>query len=69
MSTRHSFRTGPSGGSSTDPPRAGPLPAELLVPYPADEMEAFPVSRKVGNTRNDGPDLIEPIAEREPTLL
>ena len=45
-----------------DPEVTDPLQVErLLVPYPADEMEAYPVSRKVGNTRNDGPDLIEPI--------
>ena len=45
-----------------DPEVTDPTQVErLLVPYPADEMEAFPVSRKVGNTRNDGPDLIEPI--------
>jgi putative SOS response-associated peptidase YedK len=47
-----------------DPEVTDPLQVErLLVPYPADEMEAFPVSRKVGNTRNDGPDLIEPIED------
>lgn len=45
-----------------DPEVTDPLQVErLLVPYPADEMEAFPVSRKVGNTRNNSPDLIEPI--------
>lgn len=33
----------------------------LLLPYPADEMEAWPVNRKVGNIRNNGPDLIEPV--------
>ncbi len=45
-----------------DPDVTDPAQVErLLVPYPADEMEAYPVSRKVGNTRNDGPDLIEPI--------
>jgi putative SOS response-associated peptidase YedK len=35
----------------------------LLVPYPAEVMEAVPVSRKVNNVKNDGPDLIEAIAE------
>jgi putative SOS response-associated peptidase YedK len=33
----------------------------LLGPYPADEMEAVPVSRKVNNVRNDGPELLEPV--------
>jgi putative SOS response-associated peptidase YedK len=35
----------------------------LLVPYPSAEMEAYPVSRKVGKSRNNGPDLIEPIED------
>lgn len=34
----------------------------LLVPYRASELEAYPVSTQVGNVRNDGPNLIEPIA-------
>ena len=47
-----------------DPEVTDPLQVErLLVPYPSAEMEAVPVSRKVGNTRNNGPDLIEPIEE------
>ena len=32
---------------------------DLLKPYPADEMEAFPVSTMVNSPRNDGPQLIE----------
>ncbi|MFP4561593.1 MAG: SOS response-associated peptidase [Thiohalorhabdus sp.] len=35
----------------------------LLRPYPAEEMEAHPVSRRVNNPRNDGPDLVEEVAE------
>jgi putative SOS response-associated peptidase YedK len=35
----------------------------LLGPYPADEMEAVPVSRKVNNVRNDGPELLETVEE------
>lgn len=42
--------------TETDP---APL-SELLAPYPADEMEAFPVSRRVNNPRIDEPSLIEP---------
>src|SRR5208283_1164204 len=34
---------------------------KLLVPYPADKMQAVPVSRMVNNPRNDNPDLIKPI--------
>lgn len=34
----------------------------LLVPYPADLMTAYPVSSAVGYVRNDGPELILPVA-------
>jgi putative SOS response-associated peptidase YedK len=34
---------------------------ELLKPYPAEEMRAFPVSTRVNNVKNDGPELIEPV--------
>ena len=44
-------------------------PTTLLRPAPEDVLRLWPVDKKVGNVRNDGPDLIEPIAEREPTLL
>ncbi len=33
----------------------------LLGPYPAAEMTADPVSPAVNNTRNDGPELMEPV--------
>jgi len=35
---------------------------KLLHPYPAEEMRAYPVSAKVGNVRNDGPELIEEVS-------
>jgi putative SOS response-associated peptidase YedK len=35
----------------------------LLRPYPAEAMEARPVSRAVNNVRNHGPELIEPVEE------
>ena len=35
--------------------------ARLLVPAPDDLLEAVPVSRAVGNVRNDGPELLEPV--------
>jgi putative SOS response-associated peptidase YedK len=31
----------------------------LLVPFPADLMEAYPVSARVNSPGNDGPDLVE----------
>jgi putative SOS response-associated peptidase YedK len=34
----------------------------LLVPYPDELMEAYPVGPAVGNVRNDGPELILPVA-------
>ncbi len=38
-----------------DPERLLPL----LKPYPSEEMEAYPVSTKVNNPANDGPECIE----------
>jgi putative SOS response-associated peptidase YedK len=34
----------------------------VLAPYPADLMVAHPVSTRVNSVRNNGPDLIEPMA-------
>lgn len=33
----------------------------LMQPYPATELEAYPVSSAVGNVRNDSPACIEPL--------
>jgi putative SOS response-associated peptidase YedK len=33
-------------------------PIDLLRPFPADEMEAFEVSKDVGNVRNNSPELL-----------
>jgi putative SOS response-associated peptidase YedK len=33
-------------------------PVDLLRPYPAEEMTAWPVSERVGNVRNNDPDLL-----------
>jgi putative SOS response-associated peptidase YedK len=38
-------------------------PVDLLRPYPAEKMRAWPVSSRVGNVRNDDPALLE---ESEP---
>jgi putative SOS response-associated peptidase YedK len=35
----------------------------MLVPYPASEMEAYPVSRAVNSPKNDSPQCIEPVWE------
>lgn len=34
----------------------------LLKPYPSENMDAFRVSTRVNNARNEGPELAEPIA-------
>jgi len=33
----------------------------LLAPYPSDGMIAWPVSKRVGNVKNNDPTLVEPI--------
>ena len=35
----------------------------LLIPYPAEEMKAFAVSRDVNSPKNDSPEILEPIEE------
>jgi putative SOS response-associated peptidase YedK len=39
-----------------------PAIAPMLEPYPAEEMRAYPVSTRVNNARNEGPDLARPVA-------
>jgi putative SOS response-associated peptidase YedK len=36
--------------------------AALLRPFPADDMEMWPVTPAVGNVKNTGPELVEPIS-------
>jgi hypothetical protein len=38
----------------------GGRPGALLVPFAADQMEAFPVNPYVSNAKNEGPRCIEP---------
>lgn len=38
---------------------------EFLVPYPADEMQAYPVTNKVNRPSYDEPDCIRPVAVYE----
>lgn len=35
------------------------LPVDLLRPYPGEKMRCWPVSERVGNVRNDDPDLLK----------
>jgi putative SOS response-associated peptidase YedK len=37
---------------------------EILVPYPAQEMQSFRVSTQVNSPRNDDPGLIQPVEEQ-----
>ncbi|HEY6488931.1 MAG: SOS response-associated peptidase [Terracidiphilus sp.] len=37
----------------------GQPPVDLLRPYPAEKMQAWPVSDRVGNVRNDDPTLLD----------
>lgn len=47
-----------------------PLPpaevGRMLAPYPADEMEAYPVSAAVGDVRVDRPELIDEVVIESP---
>jgi putative SOS response-associated peptidase YedK len=45
-----------------DPTVTDPAIVALLQPYPAEATEARPVGTAVNNTRNNGPDLIEPVS-------
>ena len=44
-------------------------PAALLRAAPEDALRFWPVDKKVGNVRNDGPELIEPVVPAEASLL
>jgi putative SOS response-associated peptidase YedK len=35
----------------------------LLAPFPSERMAMWPVDKRVGNVRNDSPDLFEPLAD------
>lgn len=44
-----------------DPRASGPQLLDLLTPAAPGRLEAFPVSPAVGNVRNNGPQLVEPL--------
>ena len=44
-------------------------PATLLRAAAEDVLRFWPVNKKVGNVRNDGPELIEPVVPAEASLL
>ena len=41
----------------------------LLIPYPDEEMEAYPVSRFVNRPMNDSPECIAPLEANDPRLF
>lgn len=38
-----------------------PDPADLMVPYPAELMRMWPISTRVNSTKNDVPDILDPV--------
>jgi putative SOS response-associated peptidase YedK len=46
------------GEEPTDPPHL----MMMLKPYPAEAMEAYPVSTRVGNVKNTEAEVFEPLA-------
>jgi putative SOS response-associated peptidase YedK len=50
-----------------DPSTAPPL--DLLGPYPADQMVAWPVSEAVGNVRNNAANLLDEVREDQQSLF
>ena len=41
-------------------------PSGVFDPFPAEEMEAFPVSTRVNSPRNDDTSLVEPVEPEDP---
>jgi putative SOS response-associated peptidase YedK len=44
-------------------------PGNLLRTAPENVLRVWPVDKRVGNVKNDGPELLEPVTPAEPTLL
>jgi putative SOS response-associated peptidase YedK len=45
------------------------VPVDLLRPYPAEEMQDYQVSSEVGNTRNNKPELLLKVADRQSSIF
>ena len=56
-----------------EPGEPSHFPTDLLRPYSADEMKVWEVGKAVGNTRNNDPNLVEPMSSEPagstPTLF
>jgi putative SOS response-associated peptidase YedK len=55
---------------------SGEAGKEILVPFPADRMKAWPISSRVNSPKNDDAEIIAPIdiqsvsrSENQPQLL
>jgi putative SOS response-associated peptidase YedK len=55
---------------------SGEAGKEILVPYPADRMKAWPISARVNSPKNDDSEIIVPVelesvsrSESQPELL
>jgi putative SOS response-associated peptidase YedK len=57
-----------SRGAWLDPSTPKDKVLDLLVPAQQTGLEAYPVSTKVGNVRNNGPELVEPLPVEESLL-
>jgi putative SOS response-associated peptidase YedK len=44
-------------------------PVDLLRPYPAERMQALPVSERVGNVRNNSPELLKPAQDQKDRMV
>jgi putative SOS response-associated peptidase YedK len=44
-------------------------PVDLLRPFPAEKMVSWPVSARVGNVRNNDPQLLDPPEPPAPLLF
>jgi putative SOS response-associated peptidase YedK len=36
---------------------------DMLIPYPAEEMKCYPVSKAVNTPNNDSPEVLEPLED------
>jgi putative SOS response-associated peptidase YedK len=52
-----------------DPRGDGASVADLLVPATPGRLDAYPVGRAVGNVRNNGPGLIDPVSTEDGALV
>ena len=52
-----------------DPETTERPPLDLLRPYPAERMQAWPVSERVSNVRNNSPELLKPAQDQKDRMV